>query len=83
MSFDNYSFWNELNISKKEYLTLKGLSSNKNIILQKAGKGNSVVLVNKVDYFKRKKELWSDVSLKILMLNMKRRLISYYSMKAN
>ena len=83
MSFDNYSFWNELNISKKEYLTLKGLSSNKNIILQKADKGNSVVLVNKVDYFKRKKELWSDVSLKILMLNMKRRLISYYSMKAN
>ena len=83
MSFDNYSFWNELNISKKEYLTLKGLSSNKNIILQKADKGNSVVLVNKVDYFKRKKELWLDVSLKILMLNMKRRLISYYSMKAN
>ena len=83
MSFDNDSFWNELNISKKEYLTLKGLSSNKNIILQKADKGNSVVLVNKVDYFKRKKELWSDVSLKILMLNMKRRLISYYSMKAN
>ena len=83
MSFDNYSFWNELNISKKEYLTLKGLSSNKNIILQKADKGNSVVLVNKVDYFKRKKELWSDVSLKILMLNMKRRLISYYSKKAN
>ena len=83
MSFDNYSFWNELNTSKKEYLTLKGLSSNKNIILQKADKGNSVVLVNKVDYFKRKKELWSDVSLKILMLNMKRRLISYYSMKAN
>ena len=83
MSFDNYSFWNELNISKKEYLTLKGLSSNKNIILQKVDKGNSVVLVNKADYFKRKKELWSDVSLKILMLNLERRLITYYSMKAN
>ena len=83
MSFDNYSFWNELNISKKEYLTLKGLSSNKNIILQKADKGNSVVLVNKADYFKRKKELWSGVSLKILMLNLERRLITYYSMKAN
>ena len=35
-SFDNYNFWNELNINKEEYLALKGLSSNKNIILQKA-----------------------------------------------
>ena len=49
-SFDNYNFWNELNINKEEYLALKGLSSNKNIILQKADKGNSVILVNKADY---------------------------------
>ena len=55
-------FWNELNINKEEYLALKGLSSNKNIILQKADKGNSVVLVNKADYIKRMKELLSDVS---------------------
>ena len=61
-SFDNYNFWNELNINKEEYLALKGLSSNKNIILQKADKGNSVVLVNKADYIKRMKELLSDVS---------------------
>ena len=62
LSFDNYNFWNELNINKEEYLALKGLSSNKNIILQKADKGNSVVLVNKADYIKRMKELLSDVS---------------------
>ena len=61
-SFDNYNFWNELNISKEVFLVLKGLSSNKDIILQKAGKGNSVVLVNKADYTKRMKELLSDVS---------------------
>ena len=61
-SFDNYNFWNELNISKEVFLALKGLSSNKDIILQKAGKGNSVVLVNKADYTKRMKELLSDVS---------------------
>ena len=42
--FDNYNFWNELNISKKEFLA-KYLFSNKVIILQKADKGNSVVLV--------------------------------------
>ena len=35
-SFDNYNFWNELNISKEEFLALKGLSSNNDIILQKA-----------------------------------------------
>ena len=82
-SFDNYNFWNEFNISKEVFLALKGLSSNKDIILQKAGKGNSVVLVNKADYTKRMKELLADVSLKKLLLNLERRLISYYSMKAN
>ena len=61
-SFDNYSFWNEPNISKKTFLALKGLSSNKDIILQKVDKGNSVVSVNKADYTKRMKELLLDVS---------------------
>ena len=41
---------------------MKGLSSNKDIILQKADKDNSVVLVNKADYTKRIKELLSDGS---------------------
>ena len=61
-SFDNYNFWNELNISKEQFLQLKGLSSNKDIILQKADKGNSVLLVNKADYTKRMKEPLSDAS---------------------
>ena len=61
-SFDNYNFWNELRISKDEFLALKGLSSNKDIILQKAYKGNLFVLVNKSDYTKRKKDLLPDVS---------------------
>ena len=59
-SFDDYNFWNEFNISKEEFLALKGWSSNKDIIWQKADKGNSVVLVNKADYTKRMKELLSD-----------------------
>ena len=61
-SFDNYSFWDELNITKDEFKALKKLSSNKDIIVQKADKGNSVVLVNKVDYIHRMKELLSDGS---------------------
>ena len=32
-----------LNISKKDYLALKGLSSNRSIILQNSDKSNSVV----------------------------------------
>ena len=61
-SFDNYNFWNDLNISNEEFLVLKGLSSNKDIIFKKVDQGNSVVLVNKADYTKRMKELLSDVS---------------------
>ena len=56
-SFDNYNFWSELNISKEEYLALKGLPTNKDIILQKTDEGNSIVLVNKGDYIKRMKVL--------------------------
>ena len=40
LSRDDYNFCNELNISKEEFFSLKGLSSNKNIILQKADKDN-------------------------------------------
>ena len=54
---DNYNYWSELNISKEEYLALKGFSSNKDIILQKMDKGNSVLLVNKADYIKRMKDV--------------------------
>ena len=41
-------------------MVLKGLSSNKDIILQKVDKGNSVVLVKRADYTKRMKELLLD-----------------------
>ena len=61
MSFDNYNFWNELNVSKEEFLALKGLFSNKDVILQKGRSGNSVVLVNKADYTKRMNKLLLDV----------------------
>ena len=56
--------------AKKSFLALKSLSSNNDIILQKADKGNSVVLVNKADHTKRMKELLSDVS-KFQEINVK------------
>ena len=38
-SFDNYNFWNKHDISKDGFLELKGLFSNKDIILQKLDQG--------------------------------------------
>ena len=55
--FDNYNSWNEINISKEEFLVLRGISNHEVIILQQVDKANSVVLVNKVDYAKKMKEL--------------------------
>ena len=31
--YGNYSFWDGLNISKEEHMALKGLSTNKNLII--------------------------------------------------
>ena len=52
-SCNNYSFWDEVTINKEEYVALKGLSTNKDLIIQKSDKGNSVVLLNRNDYIKR------------------------------
>ena len=61
-SYDNYSFWNELNISKEEHVALKSLSANNDLIIQKSDKGNPVVLLNRNDYIKRLNEMLSDSS---------------------
>ena len=61
-SYDNYSFWDELNISKEEHVALKGLSANKDLIIQKSDKGNSVVLLNRNDYIKRLNKILSGSS---------------------
>ena len=49
---------------------LRDLSSREDIIIQKADKGNSVVILNKSDYFKRMKEILSDID-KFKKLNVK------------
>ena len=64
-SFENFKFKVELNITPDELKALKNLSSCKDIIIQKAGKGNSVVILNKSDFIKRltdSKNLLSDLS---------------------
>ncbi len=61
-SFNRYNFLKELNLSKPEYDALKNLSSNKDIIIHKSDKGNSVVIVDRADYLKRMQEMVDDVS---------------------
>ena len=61
-SYDNCNFWAELTISKEEHKALKSLSANKDLIIQKSDKGNSVVLLNRSDYIKRMNEMLSDSS---------------------
>ena len=51
-------------------MALKGLYPNKDLIIQKLDKGNSVVLLNRNDYIKRLNEILSDSS-KFKKLNIK------------
>ena len=52
-SFRSYNYNSEINLNKNERLALSNLSNDKNIIIQKSGKGNSVVLLDKDKYLER------------------------------
>ena len=70
-SLDRYKFENKINLTKGHFLqVLSDLSSREDIIIQKADKGNSVVILNKSDYFKILKEILSDID-KFKKLNIK------------
>ena len=49
-SFRSYDCNSEINLSKNERLALNNLINNKNIIIQKSDKDNSVVLLDKYKY---------------------------------
>ena len=59
-SFENFKFKDEINITPDELKALKDLLR-KEIIIQRADKGNSVVILNKSDYIKRMTEMLSNV----------------------
>ena len=52
----------EQNLSKDEYEALKSLLSEEDIVIQKSDKGNSVVILNKLDYITLMNELLADTS---------------------
>ena len=41
------------NLSKEEFIALQNLSKNKELIIQKSDKGNSVAIVQRQDYLKK------------------------------
>ena len=49
-SYRNYNNNVPQHLSKEEFLALQNLRKNKNIVIQKSDKGNSVVVVDKADY---------------------------------
>ena len=59
-----------MNITPDELKALKDLLSRKEIIIQKAGKGNSVVILNKCNYIKRMNGMLLDTD-KFKKLNVK------------
>ena len=61
-SFENFKFKDELNITPDELKVLKDLSSRKNIVIQKAHKDNSIVILNKKECRKRITEILLDVN---------------------
>ena len=50
-SYRNYNNNVPQHLSKEEFLALQNLCKNKNFVIQKSYKGNSVVIVDKADYF--------------------------------
>ena len=75
------------NLSKEEQFALSTLIKNKDLVFQKADKGNTVVVLNKKDYTSKMKKILSDTSIfhnlsidqnKVLnhIVNMEHRIIS-------
>ena len=69
-SLARYTFEDKINLTKEEMQVLRDLSSREHIIIQKADKRNSIVILNKSDYVKKMKEILSDIS-KFKKLNVK------------
>ena len=61
-SFRDSSKINENNLFKEEDLALKDLNKNRDLVIQKADKGNTVVILNKNDYISKMNVILSDSS---------------------
>ena len=69
-SYRNYNNNVPQHLSKEKFLALQNLHKNKNIVIQKSGKGNSVVVVDKADYSDKMDNLLND-TWKFEKINLK------------
>ena len=69
-SFDKFEFEYKLNLTPDEMKASQDLSSRGDIIIQKADKGNSIVVPNKTGYTKKMNEMLSNIG-KFKKLNVK------------
>ena len=58
-SYQNYNKNLLQYLSKEEFLAIQNLRKNKNIVIQKSERGNSVVIFNKADYLDKMEKLLS------------------------
>ena len=65
-AFSSFNSYNEngapLNLTSEEFAALKSLSKNKNLIVQKSDKGNSIAIIDKSDYLEKMQNILSDSS---------------------
>ena len=61
-SFKQVSQISEKNLSNKEVKALNNLVKNKDIVIQKAGKGNNIVILNRSDYVSKLNKMLEDTS---------------------
>ena len=61
-SFRDSSKINENNLSREEHLALKELIKNRDLAIQKADKGNTVVILSKNDYISKMEVIFSNLS---------------------
>ena len=61
-SYKETSKFREKNLPQAEFDALKSLIRNKELIIQKADKGNTVVLLNRKDYISKMKLILADIS---------------------
>ena len=59
-SFQLYNYNSEINLTKNERLALNNLSNNKNMIIQRSDKGNSIVLLDKDKYLEGMSKILSN-----------------------
>ena len=77
-SFEKFKFKDELNVTPDELKALKDVWSRKDIIIQKADKENSVVVLNESDYIKRMTEILSDIDKFKKLIVRPGREVNYY-----